>query len=105
MTINGNYVADHIDGTLGHPFAVRVALGVDGVPEPPDALDDVLGRDQRAQEARQAVQRALDDLVATEHDEASQAACKALSEGTNALVAATLDVGWKFGWTAGSGGR
>ena len=108
---NGNYVTERLDEALSHLIAMRVALCVGGdadakqPPEPPDALDDALGDDQQAQDARQAVQRALDALGQADGPEAVQGALYAAEEAINMLVVAALDVGWRFGWSAGRGGR
>ena len=95
-----------INTAIGQLIAARDALGlgVEQAPEPPDALDNALGQDERAKDARRAVQRALDYLGQAEGEEARQAVLYATEEGLNSLVVAVLDVGWRCGWTAGRGG-
>ena len=76
------------------------------MPEPPfEALDEALGRDERAQEARMGVKQALADLTGAEGTEDHRRASYAAEEAINALVAAALDVGWEVGWTAASARR
>ena len=95
-----------INTAIGQLIAARDALGlgVEQAPEPPDALDDSLGSDDRAQDARRAVQQALDALGKAEGEDVRQAVMYAAEEAVNALVTAALDVGWRFGWTARRGG-
>ena len=97
--------AQALQHALGHLLLAQVHLGTDGeVPDAADALDQALGRNQKAQEARQAVLQALEALRDAKRTEARQRAFHAAEEAVNAVVAVALDEGFRVGWTT-AGGR
>lgn len=106
MSFDLDKATEHLDTALDHLLALRLALGVaDQVPEVPEALDNALGQDDRASDARREVRRLLDALGVNGDDADRKAACMALEEAVNGLVALSLDVGFTFGWRVARGGR